>query len=65
MSYYGNGGYPFMTVYNMPVWMRNLHFNFIAKAKEEEEKQNKKIQNGTTGGTKSISIPSHLRKDIH
>jgi len=27
--FYGNGGYDWHTIYNMPIWIRNLTFNLI------------------------------------
>ena len=36
--YHGNGGYSWVEVYNMPIWLRNFTFN---KIKDFHEKQNK------------------------
>lgn len=29
--YYGNGGYDYDTVYNMPIWLRKFTFNELKK----------------------------------
>ena len=36
ICYYGNGGYDFHTVYDMPIWLRKLTFNFIADQRQKE-----------------------------
>ena len=36
--FYGRGGYDYETIYNMPVWLRNTTYNFIANSIEKENK---------------------------
>jgi hypothetical protein len=49
ITFYGNGGFDYYTVYNMPIWLRNFTFKKIQehyqKEKEAYDKTNKK---GTT-----------------
>ena len=39
--YHGNGGYDWMTVYNMPMWLRKFTFNKILKFNEDQQKASK------------------------
>ncbi len=61
--FYGNGGYDWDTIYNMPIWLRKFTFH---KIKEHYEAQNK--QNNDDLATQSqkikegkVDIPSHLK----
>lgn len=46
ICYYGNGGYDFLTVYNMPIWLRKLTFNFIADQRQKESDAYTKASKG-------------------
>ena len=61
--FYGQGGYDWGTVYNMPIWLRKFTFY---KLKEHYEKQNPET-NGDMGDQAQkikegkIDIPSHFK----
>lgn len=59
--YYGNGGFNWNDVYNMPVWLRKFYIKKIEEAlkakKKAEEDATKKSTN-----TKSIPKPSFAKK---
>ena len=47
ICYNGNGGYDYYTIYDMPIWLRNLTYKLIAEQKERErEAYSKKFDNG-------------------
>jgi hypothetical protein len=47
--FFGNGGYDWNTVYNMPLWLRRTTFNLMKeyydKQKEEADNQQAMLQN--------------------
>jgi hypothetical protein len=52
--FYGRGGYTWEEVYNFPIWLRRITYNFIKEYTEKEhEAQNKGM--GGKGGSKSSS----------
>ena len=68
--FYGNGGYDWNTIYNMPIWLRNFTYN---KIKEHYEKQNSEndtveesINNMRSAGAVAQSpeqkVPSYVTK---
>jgi hypothetical protein len=62
--FWGNGGYDWETVYNMPVWLRKFTFH---KLKEHYEKQNdddlatqsQKIKEG------KVDVPAYLKGNLN
>jgi len=53
----GNGGYDWHTLYNMPIWLRNLTFKKIEEwYKKQEEAQNK--QQNMLKNSKEIARPN-------
>ena len=59
----GNGGYPWETVYNMPIWLRRFTFEKLRehyeKQKEATEQQNKLV-NSTQKDV--ITPPDYIAK---
>jgi len=76
--FYGNGGFDWHTIYNMPIWLRKFTFNQIQIHYEKEKEQIEKSQNGgkttlmdSSGkvnksqakqATKSITPPTYITK---
>jgi hypothetical protein len=44
--FYGNGGYSWEVIYNMPIWLRNLTFNLIYKHNNPENEAEKSWTEG-------------------
>tara|TARA_Y100000593_G_scaffold94724_1_gene195408 strand:- start:1364 stop:1540 length:177 start_codon:yes stop_codon:yes gene_type:complete len=44
MCYYGEGGFQFADVYDMPVNMRRFYFQELVAIKKKENDENKKAQ---------------------
>jgi hypothetical protein len=40
--FHGKGGYDWHTVYNMPIWLRRLTFNYINQWYKEQNEENEK-----------------------
>ena len=68
ITFHGNGGYDYNTIYNMPIWLRNFTFN---KIKEWYDKSKPKAvdESWTNGGAKAeaaknkqIKPPSYVTK---
>lgn len=67
--FYGNGGYNYNTVYNMPLWLRRFTYN---KIKEHYEKRNeqpdvvaesiKNIKAAGNTNTNKIQVPTYITK---
>ncbi len=47
--YYGQG-YDYDTVYNMPLWLRNITFKFIQDSINQKAEAEKKAYEGSGGG---------------
>tara|TARA_R110000796_G_scaffold241051_1_gene362326 strand:- start:38 stop:274 length:237 start_codon:yes stop_codon:yes gene_type:complete len=65
--YYGKGGYDWVTVYNMPIWLRNFTFKKIQealseKSKKEESWDNSAVKEAGLKQKKTISPPSYVSK---
>jgi hypothetical protein len=41
--FYGNGGYDWGTIYNMPIWLRNFTFNQINNSYVEKNKDTRTL----------------------
>ena len=65
--YYGNGGYDWGTVYNMPIWLRNFTFKKIEqtlsdKNKKEESWNDQSVKQAGLKQKNTISPPSYVTK---
>jgi hypothetical protein len=49
--YHGNGGYDWITIYNMPIWLRKFTFKEIQDFNDE---QNQKMKSQTNSGKTSL-----------
>ena len=47
--FYGRGGYDYDTVYNMPVWLRNITFKFIQDSINQESEAKQEAHNKAAG----------------
>jgi len=52
ICFYGQGGYDWSTVYDMPVWLRRFTFNKINEHYKNEKQQVEEAKNG--GKSKSL-----------
>jgi hypothetical protein len=59
LSYYSNGSLDWITIYNMPIWVRSLNIKFLNEAREKEQQQ----QSGTGSGT-PVAKPPKLNKSV-
>ena len=59
--FHGQGGYEYMTVYNMPIWLRNHEYMKISEYynKPQQEIERKKWEEAKTE-SKRIQIPSQV-----
>lgn len=60
--YYGNGGYDYTTVYNMPLWLRKFTYQKIAKYKQAEADAMK--GNSSNSGTTNIDMANPDKSKI-
>lgn len=67
--FHGKGGYDWDTIYNMPIWLRNLTFNLIDKYYSEQNKNTKAEDSWVKGEAKQaaqenkkITPPSYITK---
>ena len=54
--FYGNGGYDWNTIYNMPIWLRNLTFNLINNHYKEKNPENKAEESWVKGNAKQAAL---------
>jgi len=47
--FYGHGGYDYDTIYNMPIWLRNITFRFIQESINQENKSQQEAYNKASG----------------
>ena len=52
--FYGNGGYDWHTVYNMPIWLRNFTFNKIHEHYEKEKESHNEMAGQSSNSTTVI-----------
>jgi hypothetical protein len=57
--YHGNGGYDWLTVYNMPLWLRKFTFE---KIKEFNEKQQEEIEKRQQKNTLDSSSKNEIAR---
>ena len=67
--FHGNGGYDWLTVYNMPLWLRKFTFHKLKTYYEEQSDQkdniDESIQNMRNAGAvapSKQSVPSYVTK---
>ena len=51
ICFHGQGGYQWETVYNMPIWLRNITFKFIQDSINQENNKNNQKPGNTTKTT--------------
>lgn len=61
LSYYSNGAINWLTIYNMPTWVRHLNVKFLNDARKKEQKE----AEGKSGNGKSIAMPPSLKRSSH
>jgi len=55
--YHGKGGFDWVTVYNMPIWLRRFTYNRIADhVKEQNEAQQNTTQQTSKGTSRQIDF---------
>jgi hypothetical protein len=59
--FYGRGGYDYETIYNMPVWLRNTTYNFIANSIEKENKAQEESNQSSTSSKIDFSNPNQAK----
>ena len=65
--YYGNGGYDWHTVYNMPIWLRKFTFEQIRKVHEAQTKTKEtwndpSVKQAGSDQKKKVTPPSYITK---
>jgi hypothetical protein len=67
--FHGNGGYDWDTVYNMPIWLRNLTFNLINEHYKKQNQETSAEDSWLKGNArnaaqerKKITPPSYVTK---
>ena len=56
--YFGNGGYDWATVYNMPIWLRKFNIHRINEHLKKEEDAAQKARGESNIGDGEISRPN-------
>ena len=59
--FWGNGGYSWAEVYNMPIWLRIFTFNQIRKHYEDKNKQ--QSQNKSSNKTTLVDPSGNINKE--
>lgn len=59
--FYGRGGYDYETIYNMPVWLRNVTYKFIADSIDNENKANDEYNQDSTSSKIDFSDPDKAK----
>lgn len=54
IAYHGKGGYPYETVYDMPIWLRRATFNFINQSITAENEANEKSAGGSSSNSTNL-----------
>jgi len=67
--FHGNGGYDWDTIYNMPIWLRNLTFTLIENHFKEKNQQSSSEDTWVKGEAKEaakqnkqVQVPSYVTK---
>jgi len=58
LSYYGEGGFPILDVYDLPIKYRNFYYNLLVQRKKQEEEYMNKSTSKKSGTT---TIPNHVK----
>lgn len=53
--FHGKGGYDYITIYNMPIWLRKFTYSEMQSYYEEEKKANEKASNGGKGAKNLVN----------
>ena len=67
--FHGNGGYDWSTIYNMPIWLRNLTFTLIENNYKEQSNSQSSEDTWLSGEAREaakqnnqIQVPSYVTK---
>ena len=67
--FYGQGGYDYETIYNMPLWLRKFTYNKIYEYHQSKNSQQDTVEQSiktlkSAGATNSpkINVPSYVTK---
>ena len=52
--FHGKGGYDYITVYNLPIWLRKFTFSEIKTFYDEEQKEYNKQSSGKNKGNQTL-----------
>lgn len=63
--FHGKGGYDYLTIYNMPIWLRNFTFNKMREFYDKEAAQAKKAQGGSGGATTVVDSSGKIQAPEH
>ncbi len=61
--FWGNGGYSWTEVYNMPIWLRLFTFNQIRKHYEDKNKHQQQSQSKNTNKTTLVDSSGNVNKE--
>lgn len=53
--FHGKGGYDYITIYNMPIWLRKFTHSEIRSWYDEEKKANENASNGGKGAKNLVN----------
>jgi len=53
--FHGKGGYDYITIYNMPIWLRKFTYSEMQSYYEEEKKAHEKASNGGKGAKNLVN----------
>ena len=68
ITFHGNGGYDYDTIYNMPIWLRNFTFNKIkewhdkSKPKDVDDSWTNSETKAEASKNKKIKPPGYVTK---
>jgi hypothetical protein len=69
--FHGNGGYDWLTIYNMPIWLRKFTFHKLKTHYEEQSNQNdsveesiKNMRNAGASAPKKQAVPDYVTKAV-
>ena len=58
--FHGKGGYDYITIYNMPIWLRKFTYSEMQSYYEEEKKANEKASNGGKGSKNLVNTDGKI-----
>lgn len=62
MVFYGQGGYDYDTVYNMPIWLRKFTHSRIKEHYEQLQQQKKKAEESWVKGSAKDKAKENTKK---